>query len=87
MIKVGSAVVSLGGHDIGEWFIVVKIEGKYAFICDGKSRTIEKPKKKNLKHLCATKEFIVDFEQNLKQNNKVQNAYLRKTIKFFKEQY
>lgn len=54
MISVGTVVKSKSGHDAGGFFAVIKTEGDFAFICDGKTRTLLKPKKKNLKHLQKT---------------------------------
>ena len=48
--KIGAVAESLRGHDQGI-FIIVRIEGRFAYIADGKLRPLEKPKKKNLKHL------------------------------------
>ena len=45
---------SRAGHDCGTFFAVVSTAGSFAMICDGKERTLEQPKKKNLKHVRAT---------------------------------
>ncbi len=47
-------VRSRAGHDKGEFFVILQLEGDYAFISDGKSRKLENPKKKKLKHLFPT---------------------------------
>ena len=54
MISVGTVVMSKSGHDANRFFAVIKIENKFAYLCDGKLRTLDKPKKKNLKHLQKT---------------------------------
>ncbi len=36
---------------------MLSVEGNYAFIADGKTRRLEKPKKKNIIHLAATTEI------------------------------
>ena len=85
-MKIGSVVVSLGGHDIGEWFLVAKVDKNFVYVCDGKNRPLQKPKKKNKKHVCATKKFCKEFEYMINSGSKIQNAFIRKTLKFFKEQ-
>lgn len=50
----GLVVRSLSGHDKGGFFIILGCDSKFAVICDGKRRTLEKPKKKNLIHLAVT---------------------------------
>lgn len=42
---------SLAGHDKGELFYIVREESDFVFVADGKSRTLDNPKKKNKKHI------------------------------------
>ena len=53
-IKVGSVVRSKAGRDKGYYLKVVKITGDGVYVCDGKERPIERPKKKNPLHLAPT---------------------------------
>lgn len=56
----GLVVRSLSGHDKGGFFIILELDSKFAVICDGKRRKLEKPKKKNLIHLAATNTVAPD---------------------------
>ena len=50
--EIGRMAISKQGHDKGRWFIVVGIlDEKHVLIADGRSRPLEKPKKKQSKHL------------------------------------
>ena len=51
---VGQIVYSKNGHDKGKSFIVTKIEGEYLILVDGKTRRVDKPKKKKAKHVQVT---------------------------------
>ena len=51
-IQKGSIVRAKSGRDKGKFFLVLSVEGHFAFIADGKTRKLEKPK--NLLHLAAT---------------------------------
>lgn len=54
MSMTGKIVKSKAGHDKGLLFVISGVSDKedgYVFIADGRSRRIEKPKKKKLKHL------------------------------------
>lgn len=54
-IKKGSVVRALAGRDRQGFFAVLELTGDgFALIADGKSRPLEKPKRKRLKHLQAT---------------------------------
>lgn len=48
-IKAGDVVYCGCGRDEG-YFAVMKAEGKFLFLADGKRRKTENPKKKNIKH-------------------------------------
>ena len=53
---VGLFAISSAGHDKGKLFIIVSDGTEYVGIADGKSRTIENPKRKNIKHLRIIKD-------------------------------
>ena len=57
-ISKGTVVISSAGHDKGQWFVVTGADGGYVFIADGKERRLCSPKKKNLKHVRPTPEFL-----------------------------
>jgi len=50
-------VISKAGRDKDLWFIVIKADGDYFFLVDGKTRTLKKPKKKKRKHVGLTNYF------------------------------
>lgn len=48
----GRVVVVLKGHDAGSWCAVLRVlDESTVLVCDGRLRTVAKPKKKRLKHL------------------------------------
>ena len=51
---VGQVVYSKCGHDKGKAFIVTEIEEDFLYLTDGKSRKMDKPKKKKTKHVQIT---------------------------------
>ena len=50
----GSVVVSKAGRDKGYLLAVVGIEEDFVLVADGKERPLERPKRKNPKHLAKT---------------------------------
>ena len=58
MIAAGTVVISGAGHDCGRAMLVVRIDGDNIFVADGKERTLDKPKKKNKKHVRVTNRVI-----------------------------
>ncbi len=53
-LQKGSIVKADAGRDCGGYFVVVLTEDDYCYIADGKSRRLEKPKRKNIKHIRTT---------------------------------
>lgn len=57
-LKKGQVVKSLAGHDKGELLVIAGFEQNRVTVCDGKGRSLEKPKAKNPKHLEPTKAVL-----------------------------
>ncbi|MBP3761396.1 MAG: KOW domain-containing RNA-binding protein [Ruminococcus sp.] len=57
-LQKGSVVRAVAGRDCGGFFAVVRIENDFCFIADGKSRKLDKPKRKNIKHIRPTNSMI-----------------------------
>lgn len=69
-IIVGSVVKAKAGKDKNNFFVVTDIldEG-YVLICDGKTHKLDKPKKKNIKHLQLTKTVLeIASDRKLRQD-------------------
>ena len=47
----GSLVKANAGRDKDSLFVAVGIDGGFVYICDGKTRPLERPKRKNPKHI------------------------------------
>lgn len=54
----GSVVKSIAGHDKNFHYVVLKTEENYVYIADGKERKLEKPKRKNIKHISMTSSVL-----------------------------
>ena len=39
-MKVGDIVISISGHDMGEWYIVKDVLGEFVYLIDGKLKTM-----------------------------------------------
>lgn len=50
----GRVVIVTRGHDAGSWCAVLSVlDERNVLLCDGRLRTLEKPKKKQIKHLSS----------------------------------
>ncbi|MBQ1535966.1 MAG: KOW domain-containing RNA-binding protein [Ruminococcus sp.] len=61
---VGQIVKAKAGRDKDGFFVVLSLDGAYAYIADGKSRKVQNPKKKKLIHLAPTKSAAQTFTTN-----------------------
>ena len=68
----GSVVCSRAGHDKGSFFFFFCMHDGFAFVADGKGRTAEKPKKKNVLHLACTATILSD--EILNDDSKIRQA-------------
>lgn len=55
----GMLVKSTAGHDSESWYAVVKAEEGFVYIADGRRRKVAKPKRKNVKHIINSDEYIL----------------------------
>ena len=74
----GQIVCSKAGRDKGYFMVVVGVEDGYVLVCDGKERPLERPKRKNVKHIKTTRSFVT--EDDCKSNK-----HLRKALAVFKD--
>ncbi len=60
---VGRVVTALSGHDKGRRYLVIDEESKAVLLADGKHWRLNKPKRKNKKHIRPMREdFLTDPE-------------------------
>lgn len=71
-IRKGSVVKACAGRDKNSFFAVLDIGEKYVIISDGKRRPLERPKRKNLRHIAATNAVLDN--SSIETNKKIRKA-------------
>ncbi len=80
-ISLGQIVWSLAGRDKNRVYIVLQMhENGYVSIIDGDVRTIERPKKKKIKHLKVEPDVLEDIKIKLITKQRINNAEVRKLL-------
>lgn len=74
----GAVARSSAGRDKGDFLIIMECSGSYVYVCDGKHRPVDRPKKKSLKHLYVTNTVVGE-------ENMLTNKLIRKSLRPFKE--
>ncbi len=78
-----SLVVSKAGRDQGQLFYVVDTDEQYVYLADGKSRKLEKPKRKKRKHIEQIPRTESRIAEKIRNGEKVLNSELRKELASF----
>ncbi len=80
---IGEFVYAIAGRDKRKAFICIKSEDEFLFICNGKSRKSDKPKKKKIKHLTLTGKCDEFLKSKLIKNLPVTNREIKKALSVF----
>ena len=82
---VGRIVCSKAGRDKGYFMVVVESKEDCVFVCDGKERPLERPKRKNIKHLQFTNTVLGNESYKTNKQLKKALAVYRDAAKFKEE--
>ena len=79
---IGRFAVSKAGHDKGCKYVIVKEEGTYLYLCDGKYHPMDKTKKKSYKHVAICGEGVESgLQQRIINREKVFDYEIKYAIK------
>ena len=78
-----SLIVSKAGRDKGQLFYVIDTDEQYVYLVDGKSRRLEKPKRKKRKHIEQIPRTESRIAEKIRNGEKVLNSELRKELASF----
>ena len=82
--SVGDVVRSVAGHDRGELFLVLREEGDFLWLVDGKGRKLETPKKKRRKHVVSAGVWTHPVTVRLKEGGPVLDSEIRRALAAFR---
>lgn len=77
----GRIAISKQGHDKGRWMVVVgTVDDRHVLVADGVHRRLEKPKKKQTKHLRAKPALAQGVRDALAEGKPLLDSDIRKAI-------
>lgn len=79
-LVVGDLVTSIAGHDFGNPYVIIQIDNEYVYLVDGKIRTLERPKKKKMKHVNKMEQFDRSLVEKIISKT-VKNEEIKRAIK------
>ena len=79
---IGQFAASKAGHDKAQIYVITAVEGDFVYLCDGRLKPLEKPKKKRLKHIQIINTTVEEALLNkLRQGEAVLNEEIKYAIK------
>ena len=76
--------VSRSGHDKHSMYVIIKEEANMVYLADGESKPLEKPKKKNSKHIQVIKRLPKEITEVFTQEN-FRNEEIKRAIKLYQK--
>lgn len=70
----------LAGRDAGTLFFIADSDGVYVSLVDGKHRTLEKPKRKKIRHVQLVLRPDSPIAEKLRSGEKLLNSELRREL-------
>ena len=82
-----SLIVSKAGRDKGQLFFVIDADEQYVYLADGKSRKLEKPKRKKRRHVQAAFQTESRIAEKIRNGDKVLNSELRRELAAYGQKF
>ena len=82
-MDIANLVQATAGREQGKYFFVLETDGEYLLLADGKSRRLEKPKRKKRKHIEQIPRTESRIAEKIRNGEKVLNSELRKELASF----
>ena len=79
--EMGMLAWSRAGHDKDKLYVIVKTEGEYVYLSDGKLKPLEHMKKKKIKHIQGMKKIPEELLDLTAET--IKNEEIRKVIRRF----
>ncbi len=80
--NIADVVTSTAGRDQGKLFYVIGTDAGYLKLANGKDRTLEKPKRKKIKHVKKVLHSETRVADKLMSGDKVLNSELRRDLAY-----
>lgn len=83
--EAGLLAVSTAGHDRGQIYVIIREEGPYVYLSDGKIKSVDKCKKKNRRHIQIIRHQAVDIVQKLEKGENIRNEEIKRAIRLYQQ--
>lgn len=83
--KFGDFVTATSGKDKDEIYIIINTSEEYVYLVDGSYRTLNKPKRKNRKHVADLNFKDKNLSHKWEVGSKVIDEEIKRAIKIYKQ--
>ena len=77
--KAGMLAKAKAGHDKDQLYVIIKVEPEYVYLADGKKRTLDRPKKKNRRHVQIIKRASGELQTKFENGSNISSTIGRLT--------
>ena len=81
----GKLAISKFGHDKDSIYVIIKEEAASVYLADGRLKLVDKPKRKNKKHIQIIKRLPKEITDILVQEREFRNEEIKRAIKLYKK--
>ena len=81
-VTISDLVVSTAGRDQGKLYCCLSNDGRFVMLANGKDRTLDKPKRKSLRHVRKVLRSETRVAEKLRAGDKVLNSELRRDLAY-----
>lgn len=78
--KIGRVAISKSGRDKGRYFIIIDLDGVYAYVVDGELRKLDKPKKKKIIHLRFKPHVAEEIAAKVERSERIFDYEIRQAL-------
>lgn len=85
---IGMFARSKAGHDQNKLYIIIEEENEYVYLVDGIYKTVQKPKKKQKKHIqIIKKDSNIALKTKMVNKQAIFDEEIKRAIKLYKKEH
>ena len=81
---IGKLAISKSGHDKGQLYVIVGEDERNLYLADGVLKTIDRPKKKNNKHVQPILRIPAEVEAILSSEKELKDLEMKRALKCYR---
>ena len=81
---IGKLAISKSGHDKGQLYVIVGEDERNLYLADGVLKTINRPKKKNKKHVQPILRIPAEVEAILSSEKELKDLEMKRALKCYR---